>query len=448
VADELQTTVEVDEPTEGEADLLLVAGPGRLLTRRLDRPALTIGRAPDCDVVIDHPALSRHHARLRARPLSIEDLGSTNGVRWSGGRLRAGEPAPLAAGDSFHVGPFSFMVVASRRDGDRARVEPADRLMIDDPTPEGVPDLVRVIAASGGSVLLLGETGVGKEVLAETIHALSRRTGPLCRINCAALSESLLESELFGHEKGAFTGAVAARAGLLEDATGGTVLLDEIGEMPLAIQGKLLRAVEVREVVRVGSTRPVRIDVRFIAATNRDLPSDVAAGRFRRDLYFRLDGVTLRLPPLRERPGAVARLTLGFLDEAGRRLGRRLQATPELIAALEAHSWPGNVRELRAVVERAVLLAEGDTLTLEHLALSPGPDPQGPVRAAPPDPSPAEHDDELGFLTAAQRDDRAHILVVLERCAGNQTRAARQLGVSRTTLTNKLGLYRIPRPRR
>jgi two-component system, NtrC family, response regulator AtoC len=449
----LQTTaVEIEGGGGGDADLLLVAGPGRLLTRKLDRPALVIGRAPECDVVIDHAALSRRHAVLHTRPLAIEDLGSTNGVRWREGRLRGGPPALLAAGDTFHVGPFSFMVVVSRG-GEQPATDGAERLFVDDPTPTGVSDLVRVIAASGASVIVLGETGVGKEVLAETLHELSMRPGPLRRINCAALSASLLESELFGHEKGAFTGAVAARAGLLEDAAGGTVFLDEIGELPLSIQSKLLRAVEAREIVRVGSARPIRIDVRFVSATNRELPAEVAAGRFRRDLYFRLDGVTLRIPPLRERPGAIARLTLGFLDEIGRRLGRRLEAAPELIAALEKHAWPGNVRELRAVAERAVLLAGGDTLTTAHLVLTP-PAPAPSRSSSSPSPSsdpatapPADVEDDLGFLTAAQRDDRARLLAVLDRCVGNQTRAARELGISRTTLVNKLGLYRIRRPR-
>ena len=158
---------------------------------------------------------------------------------------------------------------------------------------------LREVAASGVHVLLLGETGVGKEVLAETLHALSARSGPLVRVNCAALSDSLLGSELFGHARGAFTGALHARAGLLEAAAGGTLFLDEVGELPLPIQAKILRALESREVLRLGSSMPVAIDARFIAATNRDLPAEIEAGRFRRDLFFRLDGMTLRIPPLR-----------------------------------------------------------------------------------------------------------------------------------------------------
>ena len=438
-----QSTLELDDAPAGDGDLLLVAGPGVVLTRRLDRPTLTIGRAPGCDVVIDHRALSRRHAVLHARPLAIQDLGSTNGIRVGDARIDGDAPVPLAAGASFHIGPFAFVVIASGGAGPAAG---ASALTIDDPTVAGASAMVRTIAASPTSVLILGETGAGKDVLASTIHALSGRSGPLARINCAALAESLLEAELFGHEKGAFTGAVGARAGLLEDAAGGTVFLDELGEMPLSVQAKLLRAVEAREVVRVGATRPVAIDVRFLAATHRDLPAEVAAGRFRHDLYYRLDGVTLRIPPLRARPGAVARLALGFLDSA------RARATPAFLAALEAHDWPGNVRELRAVIERAVLLAAGGELTPAHLALSPRAEPRADARPAaapvptPPAPAPAA-DAELGFLTDAERADRARVIAALEQCVGNQTRAARQLGISRTTLVNKLALYRIPRPR-
>jgi transcriptional regulator with PAS, ATPase and Fis domain len=305
-------------------------------------------------------------------------------------------------------------------------------------------------------VLIQGETGVGKEVLAATIHELSGRPGSFTRINCAALSDALLESELFGHEKGAFTGAVVSRAGLLEAAAGGTVFLDEIGELPLGIQAKLLRAVEAREVIRLGSTRPIGIDVRFVAATNRELHDEVAAGRFRRDLYFRLDGMTLRIPPLRERPEMIAPLALRFLDAARGDSDAPVRPTPELLGALTTYAWPGNVRELKAVVERAVLLSGGGDVGVRHLAFVPqplpgaSPPPPGPAPIAPAAPSVAPIDarDDLSFLSQAQREDRERIIVALDQCAGNQTRAAQRLAISRTTLVNKLALYRIPRPRR
>jgi len=437
-------------------DLLLVAGDGFFSTYPLDDRARVIGRGSDCDIVIDHRALSRRHAVLRpGRRVTVQDLGSTNGTRLGGEVRRGGEPIELAANDSFHIGPFSFVLVA-KAPGDDRSMSARDALRVSDPTTRGVPPLVRDVAASKASVVILGETGVGKEVLAETLHVLSGRTGALTRINCAALSESLLESELFGHEKGAFTGAAGQKVGLLEAAEGGTVFLDELGEMPLAIQAKLLRVVEHREVLRLGSTRPIPIDVRFVAATNRDLPGEVAVGAFRRDLYFRLDGVTLVIPPLRERRAMIATLALGFLEAARRAGGRPARLAADVVAALEAHSWPGNVRELKAVIDRGVLLSRAGEIGVRHLSFAhqgasiaappPGP-PQpaaGPSHAGPSQPTGSP---ELDFLDEEQRVDRAKLLTALEQCAGNQTRAAKKLGIARTTLVTKLRLYRVPRPR-
>jgi transcriptional regulator with GAF, ATPase, and Fis domain len=429
-------------------EVLLVVGAGQLITHPIAGEAVLIGRSDECDLVIDHRALSRKHARLlRGSRLAVQDLESTNGVRLARGVVRGGEPVPLAPGESFHIGPFTFLVV------DAASHEPStdrtgrDRLVVDDPTVHGVNTLVGEIARSGINVLIQGETGVGKEVLATTIHTLSGRTGPLSSVNCAALSESLLESELFGYEKGAFTGATALKQGLLEASSGGTVFLDEVGEMPLALQAKLLRAVEAREIRRLGSTKSIPIDVRFVAATNRELLAEVAEGRFRQDLYFRLDGVGLRIPPLRERKHQIGPLALQFLEEAAKRLGRPdVRATPELLIALAQHDWPGNVRELKAVIERATLLARGGQLGARHLAFASPVEPAAP-RAIPSTASKPEVDADIGFLTADERADRARIVEVLEACKGNQTRAAKQLGIARTTLVNKLRLYRIPRPR-
>jgi transcriptional regulator with PAS, ATPase and Fis domain len=203
----------------------------------------------------------------------------------------------------------------------------------------------------------------------------------------------------------------------------------------------LLRAVEAREVLRLGSTKPIAISVRFVAATNRELAEEVAAGRFRRDLYFRLDGVTLRIPPLRERTDLIAPLALRFLSAARPR--KAAHATPALLAALAAYDWPGNVRELKAVIERAVLLAGCDEIGPSHLAFAPRSREPAVIESVPT----ATKDDELAFLSAEQRSDRDKILDALERSAGNQTRAAKLLEISRTTLVNKLALYRIPRPR-
>jgi transcriptional regulator with PAS, ATPase and Fis domain len=238
-----------------------------------------------------------------------------------------------------------------------------------DPTVDKVSDLVRRIAANAVSVLIQGETGTGKEVMARTIHQLSGRTGQFVAINCAALGEALLESELFGHERGAFTGALQAKPGLFEVAVKGTIFLDEIGDLPASLQAKLLRALETRQVYRVGGVAPVKLDIRVIAATHKDLSAEVAAGGFRRDLYFRLNGITLELPPLRERRGAVQALAMGFLADGARDMGRPVpRLTVGALATLTRHDWPGNVRELRLVMERALLMSE-DEIHSSHILL-------------------------------------------------------------------------------
>jgi transcriptional regulator with PAS, ATPase and Fis domain len=300
--------------------------------------------------------------------------------------------------------------------------------------------LVGRVAPGNINVLLLGETGVGKEVLAERIHRLSPRAShPLLRLHCAALSESLLESELFGHERGAFTGALKTKPGLLETAAGGSIFLDEIGELPPSIQVKLLRVIEERKVLRVGGLQPLPIDVRFIAATNRNLEAEVARGAFRQDLYYRLNGISLVIPPLRERIGEIAALAAEFVREACRQSGRPAPSlSPAALALLRARDWPGNIRELRNVCERAVLLCPGGVIEPEHLSLSdaaPEPAP-APPRAADP-----------GLSPAAQR-QRDEIVDALARCAGNQSRAAKLLGISRKTLVARLDAFGLPRPRK
>jgi two-component system, NtrC family, response regulator AtoC len=320
--------------------------------------------------------------------------------------------------------------------------------------PTGMSHLHRMverIARGQINVLVLGETGAGKEVLAERIHQMSPRAGaPFLRLNCAALSETLLESELFGHERGAFTGAIAAKPGLLETAQGGTVFLDELGELPLSIQAKLLRVIETRQVLRVGGLRAKEIDVRFVAATNRDLEAEAARGAFRRDLYFRLSAATLVVPPLRERRAEIAVLAHAFAAEAAERLGVAIAPAiaPEAVAVLEGYDWPGNIRELRNVMELAVLLAPDGRVGMAQLPVDKlqGPPPSANPAAAAPAPATG---DELAVLRRRIVDlERERILDALARCGGNQTRAAKLLEMPRRTLVSKLARYDLPRPRK
>jgi two-component system response regulator AtoC len=303
--------------------------------------------------------------------------------------------------------------------------------------------LAERIAAGDISVLLVGETGVGKEVVAEEIYRRSPRAGrPFLRLNCGALSESLLESELFGHERGAFTSAVSAKPGLLETANGGVVLLDEIGEMPMTLQVKLLRVLEEKEVRRIGGVKAQPLDLRFIAATNRDLEKHAARGLFRQDLYYRLAGTTLEIPPLRRRPADIGPLVHSFLLHAARGSARHLAAppiiSPEALALLRAYRWPGNIRELRNVIESAVLLAGNAMITPAHLPI----ERMQVVNRAPM--LPEEPTETEAFVDGS----RQSIIEVLNACGGNQSRAARRLGMSRGALIRRLERYGVVRPRK
>jgi two-component system response regulator AtoC len=407
---------------------LVLVGAGDLRTFAL--PAETdvvLGRDEAVEVRVEHARISRRHARLRVGACcTIEDLGSRHGTSVAGSPLARGVAHALAPGDSFQLGPFTAVLVPVRSGASASA--PAS-LVVDDPAATPPAPMLVTFARSPLTVLLRGESGTGKEVLADTLHRLSGRTGELVRLNCAGFHGELLESELFGHERGAFTGAVAPKPGLLEIANGGTVLLDEIGELPLSLQARLLRAIESREILRVGATRPIPIDVRFVAATNRELHAQIARGAFRLDLYYRLAVITLTLPPLRARPARVAELARDLLEAAARAAGRATpRITPAAIARLQAHSWPGNVRELRNTLERALLLAT-DAIAAEHIVLDLPPTPAPPGPAAPAE------------------DERARIVAALDQCAGNQTRAAKVLGISRATLATRLVVLHIPRPR-
>ena len=301
------------------------------------------------------------------------------------------------------------------------------------------------VARAEASVLITGESGTGKEVLAHHIHRRSRRSGgPFVALNCAAIPEALLESELFGHEKGAFSGAVARRAGRFEAAHNGTLLLDEIGEMDIRLQAKLLRAVQEREIDRLGGTAPVKVNVRILAATNRDLRAEVAKGRFREDLYFRLNVVTLAIPPLRERPGDITALADHFARKYADVNGlayRRLSPLAE--RRLLSHAWPGNVRELENVIHRAVILATRACIDADDVEL-PAAQPRGfPSPAQPGASSPQPAAGGVAGLVGRRMEEveRDLILETLGHTLGNRTHAATILGISIRALRNKLRDY-------
>jgi DNA-binding NtrC family response regulator len=297
----------------------------------------------------------------------------------------------------------------------------------DSPGMRAVLDVARRAAPSGATVLLLGESGTGKEVIARAIHRWSHRAAqPFVVVNCVALSEELLESELFGHEKGAFTGAHQQKRGKLEVAHGGTVFLDEIGDIRPSLQAKLLRVLQDQTFERVGGTRPIRSDVRFVAATNRDLRAAVRDGLFRLDLYYRLDVVSVTLPPLRERPGDVPALAQHFLERFRRELKRDLRGlTPDALACLRRYPWPGNVRELENVIERAAVLAEGPEITPRDF---PAEIRDAGLRDA------LARDPGRTYHAAVEEFKRGLIASTLRRTGGNRTRAARLLGLQRTYL--------------
>jgi transcriptional regulator with GAF, ATPase, and Fis domain len=480
---------------------------------------LSVGRGEDNAIRVECPSVSRSHLELHPTldGLEVEDLGSSNGtilIRASDGGnkqepLRANERQSMRVGDALKVGSALISLQARRRSlppqKSSLRAIGGPRILID-PVVKQAYELITRAAATEISVLILGETGAGKEAMAETVHQRSPRgAGPFLLLNCAALSETLLESELFGHEKGAFTGAHSSKAGLLESTAGGTVFLDEIGELSLGTQAKLLRVLEERSVLRVGSTKPRRIDVRFVTATNRDLTREVRAGRFRGDLYYRISGVVVRIPPLRERPTEIEPLARHFLEEFCAQMSQPVpELTPGAVEALLGYEWPGNVRELKNVMERAVLLAGTGAVVREHVLPEPtlfrdhagaggllaandldestqviarpreflggasgepsrrrsrAPESVRSSRSPDSRRSRAPESRRGRGLSAAppssrsreggsEDEQRERLIRALEACGGNQTRAAELLGISRRTLINRLDRWKLPRPQK
>jgi DNA-binding NtrC family response regulator len=465
------TTAVHDGRTSGpRASLWLTVVDGskpRVVALEEDR-ALHIGRAPDGDIVLSGSFVSRRHATLSvsAGCVTVKDEGSTNGTRVGRTRVPRLGVMPVPMGTPIFIGAASLVIhklpatpsscglmeaaktwlasehLTSVRSAADAVIAPR---IVMDATMRDLYHMVDRVGAGMISVLLTGETGVGKEIVANAIHERSPRCKhPMVRINCAALSESLLESELFGHAAGAFTSARGAKEGLLETANHSTVFLDEVGEMPLSIQAKLLRVIESREVTRLGETRPRRLDVRFVSATNRDLGARAREGGFREDLYFRLNGVQLHIPPLRERRTEIASLACQFAREAARSLGRPgadVHFTSEALKFMEDQNWPGNIRELRNCVDRAILLADGPLIDVGHLTRN------NPVWNRAPIASVATNPRDAVSLLRDGQDEKARIEAALQACSGNQTRAAEALGIPRRTLVRRLVELGIQRPR-
>lgn len=316
----------------------------------------------------------------------------------------------------------------------------ADHIIGKSRAMKAMMDMLAMIAPSEATVLITGESGTGKELIARSIHFNSpRRDKPLVVVNCAAIAETLLESELFGHEKGAFTGADRAREGRFEKAHGGSLFLDEIAETSPAMQAKLLRAIQEREIQRVGGQEALQVDVRIIAATNRDLANEVQEGRFRDDLFYRLNVVALEVPPLRRRPDDIPLLAQRFLDHFAEKNRKRIKGfSPRAMDMMIKYEWPGNVRELENAIERAVILSPGDYVTEGQLPMTIVQQYGGETDAPPY---------SAAFLMSGERSleeiEREAILAALEAAGGNKSEAARRLGITRKTLHNKLKTYGV-----
>jgi DNA-binding NtrC family response regulator len=444
------TDVLLDPPDSAPAPLhvhLIVSladGPARVVDVR-DGAEVTFGRDPESTIVVDDPRVSRRHALIRrtGAQVVVVDLGSRNGTKVRGETLR-GQDKLVAAGDTVTLGPAHVVVAAITRGAkpplaeaaDLAAEEPPpsdalafDGIVVADPAMQKIFRLARRLGQAPTTVLICGETGVGKEVVAEQIHRWSpRAAGPFVRLNCASLAETLLESELFGHEKGSFTGADRRKLGYVEAADRGTLLLDEIGEMPLTLQAKLLRVLETKRVTRIGGTAETEVDVRFLCATHRNLKQEVAAGRFREDLYYRISTFTLQVPALRERPAEISMLADVFAEH----LARRMELTAPKIAldaaeALLKHGWPGNVRELRNAIEHAVVMAEDGVIHAEHL----------PETVRSPD-QPAPIESARVMKAQFSELEKKNVEAALAAENGNQTRAAKRLGITRRMLIYKM----------
>jgi len=420
-------------PVHAVQGRLRVRDRGRERIVPLPDEGITVGSMPGNGLVLDDPFVSARHPRIERGDgrWQIVDTGSTNGTLLGGVRVWHAEVPPglpIRVGDSELV-----LEVGTPREG---RLPGSYEGMFSlDPGMRRVFDLIDLLAPADTAATILGETGTGKELVARALHARSPRCdGPFIPVNCAAIPESLMESELFGHEKGAFSGAERQRKGAFEEADRGTLFLDEIGEMPLDLQAKLLRALESGEVKRVGSSRPIQVSVRVVSATHRDLPAQVRAGKFREDLFFRLCVIPVAVPPLRARQGDVRALAQRFLDASAPR-GVLLRWSEEALQRLEAYDWPGNVRQLRNVVQRALLFrGEGTVLpasvvTFEDLRPASGPG----------------GDDTTLYLPGLTLEDieREAIRLSLRRHRGKRAAVVKELQIAKSTVMKRIGQWKL-----
>ena len=413
-----------------------------------DQPTMTLGALEDNDLVLDDDKVSRYHARIyqEGDDFLIEDLKSSTGTWLNKVRVR---DAYLKSGSTIRLGntQLRFSVLSEKVEIQPSQQGELGGIVGTSEAMRRIFGVIEKVAPTGATIVLEGETGTGKEVVARTIHQHSQRANQTFIVfDCGAVQQNLIESELFGHEKGSFTGALANRQGLFEMAHGGTLFLDEIGELALDLQPKLLRALEQREIRRVGGNRPIKIDVRVLAATNRDLAQEVKAGRFREDLFYRLGVVRMKLPPLRERREDIVPLGRHMLRTGAfnrTAAGQRVKGlSHDAVRALMAYDWPGNVRELGNVIERACSFAEGDLIGADDLPEHIGgsslvrprkvetqaTEPLAPTTAAPLNLDQTFKVAKEAWLGAFERD---YLAALLARHAGNLSQAAREAEVDR-----------------
>src|SRR5512133_3601917 len=392
---------------------------------------VTVGTRGSADLAIDDPFVSARHLRIEAREgcWHLVDLGSTNGTFLGGARVERAE-LPLGVPITFGEAELVLEPLTAPPPSRSATFE---GMLSGDPAMCQVFALVERVAPSSAAVTILGETGVGKELVARALHVRSeRRAGPFIPVNCSAIAESLIESELFGHEKGAFSGAERMRKGAFEEAHGGTIFLDEVGELPLDLQPKLLRVLELGEVKRVGASRPILSDARIVAATHRDLRAAVRAGKFREDLFYRLCVVPITVPPLRARRSDVRALAESFLQASAPR-GLPLRWTEEALQRLEGYDWPGNVRQLRNVVQRALLFrGEGLAVPAEAVELEDTRTVAGGVG-----------DDDTLYLRGLTMEEveREAIRLSLRRNRGRRAAVVRELQIAKSTVMKRIGQW-------